>query len=157
MKSFASDAQLFRQWAHAIRVITIAAYMLLVIVLALILWRATFVVPIQSFTHIRDIAKTRPAELPFQITSRTFRAEFTPPKISQPQQAKTPDVELVATLMSPDQPPRAFLRSRSTKKTLLLRKGQLIEGFEIKEISEGEVVLQADGQTFVVSTQRRGS
>jgi type II secretory pathway component PulC len=64
-----------------------------------------------------------------------------------PKRALPPNYTLGGTILSGDTR-NALLRQTNGNKTLVVREGQVLEGWTLRKIKEGHVVFEADGAVF---------
>jgi hypothetical protein len=63
-------------------------------------------------------------------------------------------VELVATLVNPGQPPRAFVRSKAAGRLLTVEAGSRVDGATVTAVRDGQVVLDVGGREVVLKVGR---
>ena len=164
-KSFASTASRFREYASLFRILSIVAIAMATAYLGFTLFR-----PAQQ--KDRETSHASPTA---QVVSNQQRAEWlhvlesrplrhpppppppqvvAPPPTPKKQPPPPPAIEIVATMVNPGQTPRAFVRLGGGK-LMNVEAGADVGGATIKQIIEGQMTLEMDGQEFTVKIGKK--
>ncbi len=164
MKTFPSNASRFRIFVRALHIGGWGCFALAIIFLGWVLFTHRANAP-ESLGLPTPTPRTTPASRPEFIAvlaSRSLRQDVKPPTPIASvapviQQVHPPDVEVVATIVNPGEIPSAYIRSGVTKKLVSIRPGGQIDGATVKSITEGQVILELQGQEFPVQVGKKGS
>ncbi|HUO09022.1 MAG TPA: hypothetical protein VM008_12015 [Phycisphaerae bacterium] len=165
MKSFPSIAARLRSIA---RMLHAAGWALCILSLVRLAWisvsdlsrnNAVSAMPVNTSSTTRPMEQ---GDVLAVLASRSLRMDLKPPAppaapTPVAQTVHPPDIEVIGTIVNPGQPPSAFVRSKRAGKLVTVKPGSEVDGATVKSITEGQLILELQGQEFPVQVGRKGS
>jgi hypothetical protein len=161
MKTFLSIASRRRQYTAIVRSIGVAGCVGGLLWLVVIEFRSPKLSDFDPLPAQRAALRPSSNDELLAFANRRLRPPTPPPVVAAtapaPKQVKPPELELVATMVNPGQTPRAFVRSKLAGKLLTVQPGKVIDGATVSEIRDGQLVLEVDGNEFIIRVGRKPS